>query len=124
GAFPSSTQYAEALKVREALIQDFNEAFKKVDILISPTLPVMPNNIVEELVDLNGKEVELLPNFIRLTGLQKRPELPTLSVPSGFNGQLPVGVQIIGPAFSERRVLNTGYAIEQMNPLQGKRPHI
>ena len=124
GAFPSSTQYAEALKVREAMIQDFNEAFKKVDILISPTLPVMPNNIGEELVDLNGKEVELLPNFIRLTGPANITGLPTLSVPSGFNGQLPVGVQIIGPAFSERRVLNTGYAIEQMNPLQGKRPHI
>jgi len=124
GAFPSSTQYAEALKVRQELIQDFNEAFKKIDILISPTLPVMPNNIGEELVDLNGKEVELLPNFIRLTGPANITGLPTLSVPSGFNGQLPVGVQIIGPAFSEGRVLNTGYAIEQMNPLQGKRPSI
>ena len=122
GAFPSSTQYAEALKVREALIQDFNEAFKKVDVLISPTLPVMPNNIGEELVNLNGKEVELLPNFIRLTGPANITGLPTLSVPSGFNGQLPIGIQIIGPAFSEGRVLNTGYAIEQMNPLQGKRP--
>src|SRR5690625_1903156 len=69
GAFPSSTQYADALKVREAMIKDFNEAFKKVDILISPTLPVMPNKIGNELVDLNGEDVALLPNFIRL----KRP---------------------------------------------------
>lgn len=124
GAFPSSTQYAEALKVRKALIQDFNEAFKKVDVLITPTLPVMPNNIGEELVDLNGKEVELLPNFIRLTGPANITGLPTLSVPSGFNGQLPIGLQIIGPAFSEGRILNMGYAIEQMNPHQGRRPVI
>lgn len=122
GAFPSSKQYADALKVREALIHDFKEAFKKVDVLISPTLPVMPNKIGDEMVDLNGEEVELLPNFIRLTGPANITGLPTLSVPSGFNGQLPVGLQIIGPAFSEGRILNTGYAIEQMNPLQGKRP--
>lgn len=122
GQFPSSTQYAQALKVREALIQDFKEAFKKVDVLISPTLPVMPNNIGDELVDLNGEEVALLPNFIRLTGPANITGLPTLSVPCGFNGQLPIGLQIIGPAFSEGLVLNTGYAIEQMNPLQGRRP--
>lgn len=122
GAFPSSTQYADALKVREAMIQDFKEVFKKVNVLISPTLPVMPNKIGDELVDLNGEDVALLPNFIRLTGPANITGLPTLSVPSGFNGQLPVGLQIIGPAFSEGLVLNTGYAIEQMNPLQGRRP--
>ena len=122
GAFPSSTQYADALKVREAMIQDFKKVFKKVDVLISPTLPVMPNKIGDELVDLNGEDVALLPNFIRLTGPANITGLPTLSVPSGFNGQMPVGLQIIGPAFSEGRVLNAGYAIEQMNPLQGRRP--
>src|SRR5699024_9338605 len=41
GAFPSSTQYAEALKVRQELIRDFNEAIKNINILISPILPVM-----------------------------------------------------------------------------------
>lgn len=122
GAFPSSNDYAQALKVREQLIQDFNEAFKKVDILISPTLPVMPNDIGDDLADLNGEKVDLLSNFIRLTGPANITGLPTLSVPCGFNGHLPVGLQIIGPSFNESTVLNTGYAIEQMNPLHGKKP--
>lgn len=121
GAFPSSTQYAKAHEVREQLIKDFNEIFKKVDVLIAPTLPVMPNNIGEDTVDLNGQEVDLLSNFIRLTGPTNITGLPTLSVPCGFNGNLPVGLQIIGPAFKEGLVLNTGYAIEKMNPLNGKK---
>lgn len=123
GAFPSSTQYAKALQVRERLIQDFNEIFKKVDVLITPTLPVMPNNIGEDTVDLNGQEVDLLSNFIRLTGPGNITGLPTLSVPCGFNGHLPVGLQITGPAFGEGLVLNTGYAIEEMNPLNGKKAY-
>lgn len=122
GAFPSSTDYAQALKVREQLIADFNDAFKKVDVLISPTLPIMPNDIGDDLVDLNGEKIDLLSNIIRLTGPGNLTGLPALSVPCGFNGQLPIGLQIIGPAFSESRVLNTGYAIEQMNPLQGNVP--
>lgn len=122
GAFPSSKQYADALKVREQLIHEFNEVFKEVDVLISPTLPVMPNHIGDELVDLNGEDVDLLSNFIRLTGPSNMTGLPALSVPSGFNGNLPIGLQIIGPAFSEGTVLNTGYAIEQTNPLEGRIP--
>jgi len=121
GAFPSSTEYAQALQVRKQLIEDFKEAFTKVDVLISPTLPVMPNNIGEDVVDLNGEKVDLLSNFIRLTGPGNISGLPALSVPCGFNGHLPVGLQIMGPEFSEQTVMNTGYAIEQMNPLQGKR---
>lgn len=122
GASPASSEYANALKVREQLIADFNEAFKKVDVLISPTLPIMPNDIGDDLAELNGEKVDLLSNIIRLTGPANLTGLPALSVPCGMNGQLPIGLQIIGPAFSEGRVLNTGYAIEQMNPLQGKRP--
>lgn len=124
GAFPSSAQYAAAVKVKEQLTQEFNEAFKKVDVLISPTLPVMPNKIGDDLVDLNGKQVELLPNFIRLTNPLNMTGTPTLSVPCGWNGHMPVGIQITGPAFGEGTVLNTGYAIEKMNLLEGKYPSL
>ncbi|QHS23450.1 amidase [Virgibacillus sp. MSP4-1] len=122
GAFPSSTAYAQAQRVREQLIQEFKEIFTKVDVLISPTLPVMPNNIGEDLVDLNGENVDLLSNFIRLTGPANLSGIPALSVPCGFNGNLPVGLQIMGPEFSESRLLNVGYAVEQMKPLGSRVP--
>lgn len=124
GASPASKEYAQALQVRNQLIADFNEVFKKVDVLISPTLPIMPNTIGEDSVDLNGEQVDLLSNIIRLTGPGNLTGLPALSIPCGMNGNLPVGLQIIGPAFSEKRLLNIGYAIEQMNPLQGKIPSL
>ncbi|RLL48472.1 amidase [Oceanobacillus piezotolerans] len=124
GAFPSSKQYADAVKVKEQLTQDFNEIFKNVDVLISPTLPVMPNKIGDEMVDLNGEQVPLLPNFIRLTNPLNIIGTPTLSVPCGWNGNMPVGIQITGPAFADGRVLNTGYAIEKLNLLGGKRPSL
>jgi len=124
GASPASDGYAQALKVREQLIADFNAAFKQVDVLIAPTLPIMPNDIGDDRVDLNGEKVDLLSNIIRLTGPGNLTGLPALSVPCGMNGQLPVGLQIIGPAFSESRLLNAGFAIEQMSPLKGKTPNL
>ncbi|GAB3790761.1 amidase [Virgibacillus kimchii] len=124
GAFPSSAGYAQAVKVREQLIENFKEVFTKVDVLISPTLPVMPNKIGDPSADLNGEKVDLVPNFIRLTGPANLSGIPALSVPCGFNGQLPVGLQIMGPNFSEGKILNTGYAVEQMNLMEGKRAEL
>lgn len=124
GASPATDEYRRALIVREQAQKDFEEIFKKVDILISPTTPVMPSTIGNELVDLNGEEVDFMMNIIRLTGPGNLTGLPTLSVPCGLNNGMPVGLQIMGPAFREDLVLNAGYAIEQTNPLQGSKPSL
>ncbi|MFC7747142.1 amidase family protein [Lentibacillus kimchii] len=49
--------------------------------------------------------------------------LPALSLPCGFKGELPAGMQIMGPAFHEGTVLNTAYALEKSNPLKNKKPY-
>jgi aspartyl-tRNA(Asn)/glutamyl-tRNA(Gln) amidotransferase subunit A len=124
GQLPSAVDYLQAQQVRRQLKQDFNKAFQQVDVLISPTLPVAPNNIGEDLVDLNGKQVDLIDNIIRFTGPANLTGIPGLSVPCGFKGNLPIGLQIMGPAFSEALLLNTGYALEQTKPLQGRKPNL
>ncbi|MFA5667740.1 MAG: amidase [Balneolaceae bacterium] len=124
GASPASELYANALKVREQLIKEFTEVFNEVDVIISPTLPVFPNNIGEVQTLLNGEKVDLLPNFIRLTGPANITGLPALSVPSGVHEGLPMGIQIIGNALDEKTVLNVGYAIEQLNLMEGRKPKI
>ena len=58
----------------------------------------MPD-IGDNLVDLNGEQVDLVEHTIRLTGPANLTGLPALSVPCGFKGDMPVGLQIIGPAF-------------------------
>ncbi|MUV37119.1 Asparaginyl-tRNA synthase (glutamine-hydrolyzing) [Lentibacillus sp. JNUCC-1] len=124
GAFPSSQAYADALKVREQVKKEFRDTFKKVDVLITPTSPVMPINIGDSQADLNGEKVDFLTNVIRLTIPGNLTGLPSLSVPCGLIDGMPCGIQITGPEFREDLVLNTGLAIEQTNPLNGAKPSI
>lgn len=124
GELPTAVDYLQAQQVRRQIKQEFNQAFQKVDVIITPTLPIVVNNIGEDLADLNGEKVDLINNIIRFTGPSNLTGLPALTVPAGFKGHLPIGIQIIGPAFKEGRILNVGYAIEQANPLQSKKPNI
>ena len=124
GQLPSAVDYLQAQQVRRQLKQDFQKAFEKVDVLISPTLPVAPNTIGDDFVDLNGQQVDLIDNIIRFTGPANLTGTPALSVPCGFKGNLPIGLQIMGPAFSEALLLNTGFALEQTKPLQGRKPNL
>ncbi|AXH98331.1 Asp-tRNA(Asn)/Glu-tRNA(Gln) amidotransferase subunit GatA [Sporosarcina sp. PTS2304] len=124
GELPSAVDYLQAQQVRRQLKQEFQQAFQKVDVLLAPTLPVVASVIGEDTVDLNGKKVDLIDNIIRFTGPSNLTGLPALSVPGGFKAGLPVGVQIIGPAFSEALLLDVGYAIEQTNPMKNKMPDL
>ena len=103
---------------------EFTEVLKKIDVLITPTLPVVANDIGDDTVDLNGEKVDLINNIIRFTGPSNLTGLPVLTVPCGFKGKLPIGLQIIGPAFGKGKVLNVGYAVEQFNLMEGKKPEI
>ncbi len=124
GELPSAVDYLQAQQVRRQIKQEFNEIFNQVDVLITPTLPVVANTIGDDLAELNGKKVDLIDNIIRFTGPSNLTGLPALSIPCGFKGNLPIGLQIIGPAFKEGRILNVGYAIEQTNPLKNRKPNI
>lgn len=124
GELPSAVDYLQAQQVRRQLKLDFQKAFNEVDILMMPTLPVLPNDIGDDWADLNGKKVDLIDNIIRFTGPGNLTGLPALSVPCGFSKGLPVGLQIMGPAFGEAAILNAGYAFEQTNPLGGQKPDL
>lgn len=124
GELPSAVDYLQAQQVRRQIKQEFTEIFNKVDVLISPTLPVVASTIGDDFAELNGKKVDLIDNIIRFTGPSNLTGLPALSVPCGFKGNLPIGLQIIGPAFKEGRILNVGYAVEQANPQRNRKPNI
>ncbi|WP_040758380.1 amidase [Sporosarcina newyorkensis] len=124
GELPSAVDYLQAQQVRRQLKQEFQQAFQKVDVMIAPTLPVVAGTIGDDTVDLNGQQVDLIDNIIRFTGPSNLTGLPALSIPGGLKGNLPVGVQIIGPAFAEARILDVGYAIEQTNPMKDRKPEL
>lgn len=122
GEIPSAVDYLQAQQIRRKIKLDFQQAFEKVDVLITPTLPLIVPNIGEDLVNINGKEVDLIENIIRFTGPGNLTGLPALTIPCGLVNGMPAGMQIMGPAFREDLVLNVAYAFEKTNPLKGARP--
>ncbi|HBM81696.1 MAG TPA: Asp-tRNA(Asn)/Glu-tRNA(Gln) amidotransferase GatCAB subunit A, partial [Clostridiaceae bacterium] len=101
--------YNKALKVRTLVKQDFENAFKKCDILISPTSPTVAFKIGEKINDplsMYMSDVCTVP--INIAGIC------ALSLPCGMSSNLPVGMQLIGNYFEEEKLLKAGYAY-QMN---------
>jgi len=101
--------YKKAQSVRTLIKRDFDEVFKKVDALITPTSPFPAFGIGEKANDpLALYLADIMVSPAALAGL------PALSVPAGkTRGGLPVGVQIIGPRLAENRVLNVGNNIAE-----------
>lgn len=101
--------YLKALKVRTLIKQDFEKAFVKCAVLISPTAPTVAFKIGEKVADplaMYISDIATIP--VNLAGL------PAISLPCGFGAHgLPVGLQIIGQAFAEETLLRTAYSYEQ-----------
>jgi aspartyl-tRNA(Asn)/glutamyl-tRNA(Gln) amidotransferase subunit A len=111
--------YLKALQVRTLIKEDFLHAFKDVDILASPTMPIPAFKIGERINDtlsLYMADVFTVP--INLAGV------PAISVPCGFSGRLPIGLQLMGPHFGEATVLRTAAAFEAATPFHEAKPEV
>ena len=101
--------YIKAQKVRTLLKQDFEKAFEKVDVVAGPVSPFLPFKVGERSQDpLAMYLVDIYTVPANLTGL------PALSVPSGHASSLPVGMQLLAPAFGEQVLFETGKALEKL----------
>ncbi len=100
--------YAQAQRARTVISRDFEKAFAEVDLLVSPTSPTVAFKLGERTADPLAMYLSDLCTIpVNLAGL------PGLSVPAGFADGLPVGLQIIGPHFSEQSLIDAAYALEQ-----------
>ncbi|MCL5746980.1 MAG: Asp-tRNA(Asn)/Glu-tRNA(Gln) amidotransferase subunit GatA [Patescibacteria group bacterium] len=99
--------YKKAMRVRTLIKQDFDNAFEKVDAIIAPVSPTMPWKLGEKVNDpLKMYLSDVFAAPINLAGI------PGLSVPIGFIDGLPVGMQILGPHFSESLLFRIGQHYE------------
>ena len=121
---PSANDYLQAQQIRRKISKEFSMVFEQIDVLIAPTLPVTASVIGEESVVINGQDCSLTDTLIRLTSPANLTGIPSISIPAGMSQGLPVGMQIMGPAFSEEVILNFAFAFEQTNPLKGLKPEI
>ena len=101
--------YLKAQKIRTLIAQDFEAAFKKVDVILTPTTPSAAFGLNEGPVD----QVTMYLNDI-FTVTVNLANLPGISIPAGLTSDgLPLGLQLIGPSLSEQRLFNAGLAIEE-----------
>jgi aspartyl-tRNA(Asn)/glutamyl-tRNA(Gln) amidotransferase subunit A len=96
--------YLKAQKVRRLITDDFRKAFTQVDLLIGPTAPTPAFAIGAKMDD----PVTMYLNDIYTIGANLA-GLPGLSMPCGFIEELPMGVQLIGPHFSEEKLLSAAH---------------
>ena len=100
--------YLKAQKVRTLIKQDFEKSFKKVDVIFTPVSPTPAFKIGEKIIDpLSMYLADIFTISVNLAGL------PAISVPVGLAGALPVGLQIIGPAFGEEKIFAAGKIVEE-----------
>jgi aspartyl-tRNA(Asn)/glutamyl-tRNA(Gln) amidotransferase subunit A len=100
--------YGKAQRVRTMIAQDYKNAFAGVDFVITPTAPNVAWKLGEKSDDPLAMYLEDLFTIpISLAGL------PAISIPNGLSDNLPTGFQIAGPAFSENKLLDAAFAVEQ-----------
>jgi aspartyl-tRNA(Asn)/glutamyl-tRNA(Gln) amidotransferase subunit A len=100
--------YLRAQKVRRLITDDFKRAFEQVDVLIGPTSPTPAFDIGAKVDD----PVTMYLNDIYTIGANLA-GLPAISIPCGFAGGLPVGLQVIGPHFAEAKVMNAAHMYQR-----------
>ncbi len=123
GTFALSAGYADqyynqALKVRRLIRNDFDKAFQEVDILVGPTTPTAAFKFGEKTADPLAMYLsDIYTITTNLAGI------PGLSIPCGLTKSgLPIGLQLMAPAFAEEKLLRTARVFEQATDWHLKRP--
>lgn len=102
--------YKKAMQFRKKIRNEFKEVFKSYDIILSPTSPVLPFNIGEKTEDpLAMYLADIYTVNINIAGL------PAISLPCGLSkDKLPIGLQLIGDYYTEKKLLRAAYSLEQV----------
>jgi aspartyl-tRNA(Asn)/glutamyl-tRNA(Gln) amidotransferase subunit A len=115
------------MRIRSQIQTSFRELYAKVDILISPTRFHSPE-LVAQPFDVQDKSLSPPPSQKGVgAGLVQASNLcglPALSVPCGFVNGLPIGLQFVGPAFSENTLLSFGREFQRLTDFHKQRPPV
>ncbi|MDA3807445.1 MAG: Asp-tRNA(Asn)/Glu-tRNA(Gln) amidotransferase subunit GatA [Thiomicrorhabdus sp.] len=109
--------YVKAQQLRRMVRDDFTKAFESCDVIMGPVAPTSAFNIGEksdDQVSMYLNDLYTIP--VNLAGL------PALSVPAGFANNRPVGLHIVGPYFSEAKLLNIGHQFQQITDWHKQMP--
>jgi aspartyl-tRNA(Asn)/glutamyl-tRNA(Gln) amidotransferase subunit A len=107
--------YGRAQKVRTLIARDFKQAWERFDFVVTPTAPGVA-------FELGAKTADPLAMYLNdfCTVPMSLAGIPAISIPNGLSEGLPTGFQIAGPAFSENRILDAAFALEQAIGFDGE----
>ena len=109
--------YLQAQRIRRLIANDFAEAFRQCDVVLGPTSPSTAFRLGEKAADpVQMYLSDIYTIAVNLAGL------PAISIPCGFAGGLPAGLQLIGNYFSEARLLNVAHRYQQVTDWHRQRP--
>ena len=110
----TADDYLESLAWRRSCRAAADRALATVDVLITPTAAALRKPIGQETIDVAGREVSYRSPISHFTALVNHIGLPALALPLNTPGLPPPSLQMIGPAWSEERLLSIGLALEQV----------
>jgi aspartyl-tRNA(Asn)/glutamyl-tRNA(Gln) amidotransferase subunit A len=113
GRLLPATDYVNAQRLRRGMRREFDRLWSEVDCLFTPATPNTAPRIGDTTVRLGGRDEDVRLAATRLVRGINALGLPALSLPCGLGGsRLPIGLQIVGPAFEETLILRVGAALE------------
>lgn len=111
--------YIKAQKVRAMIKEDFNNAFQNCDLILTPTAPTTAFKIGTKIKEpLEMYLADIFTVTANLAGI------PAISIPGGFDQGMPIGIQLLGPAFQEEILLKAAYWFEQATDFHLRRPNL
>jgi aspartyl-tRNA(Asn)/glutamyl-tRNA(Gln) amidotransferase subunit A len=123
GAKVPAHRYLAGFDVRKRLLAEFEEAFRTVDAIVAPTVPVPAPLIGAETVQIDGETMSTRPVIVGHARPGNFTGLPAISIPCGFTrDSLPVGLQLIGRAFDEATLLRIAYSYEREHEWNSRHP--
>jgi aspartyl-tRNA(Asn)/glutamyl-tRNA(Gln) amidotransferase subunit A len=123
GAKVPAVDYLRGQSRKREAEQEFEAAFEKVDLILAPSVPVAAPGIGQAEVEINAEKESVRSALVRMNRPANFTGHPAISVPCGFTSDgLPVGMQLIGPRWSEARLLAIASAYENVTDWRLRHP--
>ena len=124
GLLMPSTAYVTGKRARRLYVEGVKEIFESVDLLVAPTMPILPPRIGADTVTIGSEEVPYRLTFIRFLSPWSCAGLPAVSVPCGFVEEMPVGMTLVGRPFEDASVLRAAHAFQSVTDWHEQRPSV
>jgi aspartyl-tRNA(Asn)/glutamyl-tRNA(Gln) amidotransferase subunit A len=114
GEAVKASEYVRAQQIRLAGAREFRKVLTETDVILTPSVPILPPNLEQREVTINGETLQVRECLTRFNGPTNLIGFPSISIPCGFSASgLPIGIQFIGKPYDEANLYRFAYAFER-----------